>query len=112
MNYLMKRACISMLLGVAAATAAVAQAHEIPAGAYECWFQGRARMGLNFRIITGGRYADVENKTGTYAFTSAVDFVFHGGALDSQHAQHKAGSKSVTFISPRGAGLATCDWVK
>lgn len=103
------RTCILILFGIAAATAAFAQAHEIPTGAYDCWFQGQARLGLNFRILGGGRYADVDNKTGTYAFISAVEFVFHGAALDGQHAHHKAGTRSVTFLSPRGAGLATCD---
>ena len=88
-----------------------AQAREVPAGSYECWFDGRARMGLNFKILAGGRYADVENTTGTYAFIAPEEIVFRGGALDAQHAQHKTGSKTVSSISARRVLLAACDRV-
>jgi hypothetical protein len=117
-RYLQVRtAALALALAAAAfgfpfAARGTAQTREVPAGSYECWFDGRARMGLNFKILPGGRYADVENTTGTYAFIAPEEIVFRGGALDGQHAQHKTGSRTVSFISARRVLLASCDRVK
>jgi hypothetical protein len=101
-----------MLTALAAADAG-AQASP-PVGRYECWFAGRAVLILNFSILDGSRYADVDNKPGTYTFDARTRAVmFHGGSLDGQRGVYHPGrTPAVYFIGPSGTENENCDHVR
>ena len=93
-------------LGIAVApTIALAQA---PNGRYECWFFRSARPGLNFNLLGGGRYTDVNGQAGTVAMSGA-QMTFSGAALTGQRGVYKGGNPpTVAILGPRGDEVSSC----
>jgi hypothetical protein len=85
----------------------VAQA-QVPNGRYECWFFRSARPGLNFNLIGGGRYSDVNGNAGTVSVAGA-QMAFAGAALDGQRALYKGGNPpTVAILGQRGDEVSSC----
>ena len=85
----------------------VAQA-QVPNGRYECWFFRSARTGLNFNLIGGGRYSDVNGNAGTVSVAGA-QLAFAGAALDGQRALYKGGNPpTVAILGQRGDEVSSC----
>jgi hypothetical protein len=99
--------CTLAVTLAAAVAPTVAQA-QAPSGSYECWFFSSARGGLNFTLAGGGRYTDVEGKSGIVS-SSGAQMTFTGGALDGQRAQYKGGNPpTVSILGPRGDEVSSC----
>ena len=83
-----------------------------PAGRYECWFNGRPVLILNFTLLGGGRYADVDNKPGSYSYDAGSRVLrFSGGSLDGQRGVfHPGRTPAVYFIGPSGTENENCDF--
>ncbi|MFI4989051.1 MAG: hypothetical protein ACHQF3_16615 [Alphaproteobacteria bacterium] len=108
-----RRSLWRMALALIVATlpiAVSAQAADVPAGRYECWYFTRAQPGLNFTIVGGGKYTDVQGTPGSYAFSSdAARLTFKAGALDGQRATYRPGNPpSIAFLSERNTEAAVC----
>lgn len=86
-------------------------------GDYECWAFNRARMGLNFSILSAARYKDSEGKTGSFTYDAASERIaFQGGLLDGgmpkgfysiYHEPH--GIPTVSFRSSGGSEASFCE---
>jgi hypothetical protein len=101
-------ACLILTAAVLLPSGGSADAQDVPAGRYECYYFTTAQPGLNFTINGGGRYTDVEGKSGRYS-VSGGKISFSGGAHDGSPATYKGGNPpTVAFVSPRGAEAATC----
>jgi hypothetical protein len=91
----------------AVAMPTLAQA-QVPNGRYECWFFRSARPGLNFNLIGGGKYADVNGNAGTVSMAGA-QMAFAGAALDGQRALYKGGNPpTVAILGQRGDEVSSC----
>lgn len=111
MNISTARAAIARLAsltGILAIFASWSAANAQPAGKYECWYFTSPRAGLNFALLEGGRYTDVEGKSGTVTIAGA-NMTFHGAGLDGTRARYKGGNPpSVSVLGPRGDEVSLC----
>ena len=81
---------------------------DIPTGKYECWYFSTPLPGMNFTIQGGGRYLDVQGKSGSYTLASG-QIAFKGGALDGQHALYKPRNPpTIAFLGTGGRETETC----
>lgn len=111
-------AILLLAVGLLSGTAA-AQSAGMPAGSYQCWANGAARLLMNFSVTGPGVYADYEGKPGRFTLDPATGRVtFQGGMLDGSmpdgfiavfHTPN--GRPTVSFRSPRGAEAAFCERV-
>jgi hypothetical protein len=104
---MLPRASLRTTLVALAITAVPNIASAQPAGRYECWFFRSARPGLNFTLLGGGRYTDVNGSAGTVS--GGAMMTFSGAALDGQRAQYKGGNPpTVAILGPRGDEVSSC----
>src|SRR5579871_6049463 len=81
---------------------------DVPTGKYECWYFSTPLPGMAFTIQGGGRYLDVQGKSGSYAFASGK-LAFKGGALDGQTAIYKPRNPpTIAFLGTGGRETETC----
>ncbi len=87
-----------MVLSVVASSAF---AQSIPTGRYECWYFTRPLPGLNFTLMSGGRYTDADGNPGSYNVAGG-GIGFSGGALDGQHGVYRGGTPPTIGIMGTG----------
>jgi hypothetical protein len=98
---------VACVFTLSAAGAAYAQS-DLPPGKYECWHFSTPLPGMNLTVKGGGRYVDVEGKTGSYALTNG-QIAFTGGAFDGQRAKFRPGKPpTIAIIGPGGGETETC----
>ena len=109
----MKRLLTSVVFAVALllCTNAFAQS-SVAIGSYECWYFSRPQSGLNFKLIGGGQYIDVEGKKGNVSL-AGNQLTFRGGALDGETPLYEVrkGHPTVSFRR-RGSEAAFCELAK
>lgn len=106
-------AALALLVATPAAVAAP-PGGGVPVGSYECWANGAARMGMNFRVTGPGSYRN-DSGPGRLAVGAGGRLTLTGPMLESMPTgfiavYHAPGGRpTVSFRSPRGAEAAFCE---
>lgn len=111
---------LPLAFGLVLAVPAMAQAAPIPAGSYECWANGSARMLLNFTVTGPSTYRQDDGKTGAYSYTPATKaFVFTSGPLKGimpdgfkSIYELRKGTPTVSYVGTSGGEASFCEKAK